>query len=288
MVRFREPLQPISKSKGLNMAGITRKASKLIRGLIAVVKQPALLNLVLDDESVHERAFKSESQMPLGFPEIDFRTFASAAETIKPFAFLDGGSLPTDLALLKIIARKLQASAYFEIGTWRGESVNNVASVVENCFTLNLSNEELKRRNLPEKYIQLHGHFSKNNPRITHLYGDSRTFDFEQYEGKMDLVFVDGDHHFDSVVQDTKTAFKLIKPGGAIVWHDYANSPENVRWNVARAIYLGTPPEFRSQLRAVSHTLCAVFLPFEVPSAPRTYPRNPDSGFELTITQLIQ
>jgi predicted O-methyltransferase YrrM len=268
------------------MAGLSRKASKLFRGLIAVVKQPALLNLVLDDESNHETAFIAESQMPQGFPEIDFRTFAPQSETINPFAFLDGGSLPTDLALLKIIARKINAKSYFEIGTWRGESVSNVASVVDNCFTLNLSNEELHRRNLPEKYIQLHGHFSKNNPRITHLYGDSRSFNFNEYIGKMDLVFVDGDHHFDSVVQDTQTAFKLIKPGGAIVWHDYANSPENVRWNVARAIYTGTPKEFRSKLRAVSHTLCAVFLPIEVPSAPRNYPRNPDSGFELTLTQI--
>ena len=268
------------------MSEINRKASKLIRGISAIVKQPALLNTVLDEESVHEKAFIAESNMPQGFPEIDFHDLAADKETVKPFAFLDGGSLPTDLALLKIIARKVDAKSYFEIGTWRGESVANVADVVEKCFTLNLSDQELKRRNMSDEYIHLHGHFSRNNPRITHLHGDSRTFNFDEYLGKMDLVFVDGDHHYDSVVKDTQTAFKLIKSGGAIVWHDYSNSPEQVRFNVARAIYQGTPDKLRPKLRAVSHTLCAVYLPFEMPSAPRNYPRNPESGFEITLTKI--
>jgi predicted O-methyltransferase YrrM len=268
------------------MSGINRKASKLLRGISAILKQPALLNHILDDESEHEKAFIAESKMPQGFPEISFLDLAADCESVKPFAFLDGGSLPTDLALLKIIARKVNAKSYFEIGTWRGESVANVANVVEKCFTLNLSENELKRRNMSDEYIHLHGHFSRNNPRITHLYGDSRTFNFDEYIGKMDLVFVDGDHHYDSVVQDTQTAFKLLKPGGAIVWHDYANSPEQVRFNVARAIYQGAPITLRPKLRAVSHTLCAVYLPFEMPSAPRNYPRNPEHGFEITLTKI--
>jgi predicted O-methyltransferase YrrM len=225
--------------------------------------------------------------MQHGFPEIDLNEILTENTGIEPFAFLDGGSMPTDLALIKAIAGRIQAQTYFEIGTWRGESVANAASVVNTCYTLNLSDDELRRRNLPENYIQLHRHFSKHLPNVNHLFGDSRSFDFRPYEGKMDLVFVDGDHHHDSVVNDTKIAFRLIKPTGAIVWHDYSNSPEHTRFNVAHGIWKGCEPDKRSGLRAVSNTLCAVYLPFELPSSPRNYPRDPGKGFRLLIEKIV-
>lgn len=262
-----------------------RKISKLIRALAALAKKPALLNAVLDQEDEHSRAFRAQSGMQNGFPELNLRDILPQLIDVEPFAFLDGGSLPTDLALIKALAVKITAGKYFEIGTWRGESVANAASVVPECFTLNLSDEELKRRGLPEKYIGMHRHFSEGNSRITHLFGDSRVFDFSAYEGKMDLVFVDGDHHFDSVVNDTKTAFRLIREGGAIIWHDYSYSPEQTRFNVAHAIWQASPADKRKDLRAVSNTLCAVYLPFELPASERVYPRDPQGGFKLSISK---
>ena len=112
-------------------------------------------------------------------------------------------------------------------------------------------------RNWNEKYIDLHGYFSKKDSSIIHLEGDSRYFDFNDFYNKQDLVFIDGDHHFDSVVNDTKIAFKLIKKEkGAIIWHDYAHTPEDVRWNVLNAILEGTPKEYKTSLVAVSNTMC--------------------------------
>ena len=83
------------------MSDIRRKASKLLRGLAAVLKKPALLNHVLDHEDQHETQFKQNSGMQNGFPEVQLRHLMSGEVSVKPFAFLDGGSLPTDLALLK-------------------------------------------------------------------------------------------------------------------------------------------------------------------------------------------
>lgn len=57
--------------------------------------------------------------------------------------------------------------------------------------------------------------------KIVTLTGDSTTYDFSKYYGKMDLVFVDGDHSYGSVLKDSETAFKLAAPGALIVWHDY-------------------------------------------------------------------
>ncbi len=265
------------------MSGFKRKSSKFFRAVSAIIRNPVLLNAVLDEEDEHKNFMLQLVELKNGFPEIDFNELLEDEISVNPFAFLDGGSLPTDLALLKVLAKKFHASNYFEIGTWRGESVSNVAEIVEECYTLNLSDEEIRSRGMSEEYIGLHRHFSKNNPRIKHLYGDSRTFDFSEFEGKFDLVFIDGDHHFDSVVHDTQTAFKLISERGIIVWHDYSNSPETTRWNVAHAIWEGCPPDKRKNLRSVSHTLCAIYLKHDFKSMPRHYPRNPQAGFEVVI-----
>ena len=51
-------------------------------------------------------------------------------------------------------------------------------------------------------------------------FGDSATFDFSPFEGSCDLVFVDGAHTADYVEIDTRTALRLVRPGGTIVWDD--------------------------------------------------------------------
>jgi hypothetical protein len=59
-------------------------------------------------------------------------------------------------------------------------------------------------------------------PRIVSLYGDSGSFDYSPYEGKMDLVFIDASHTFEYVVNDSLQALRLLRErGGAILWHDY-------------------------------------------------------------------
>jgi predicted O-methyltransferase YrrM len=64
---------------------------------------------------------------------------------------------------------------------------------------------------------------NENRPRFTQLIGDSHTIvarDFVTRHGKMDFVFIDGDHSRDGVAQDTVLAMNLIGPKGAIGWHD--------------------------------------------------------------------
>jgi SAM-dependent methyltransferase len=43
---------------------------------------------------------------------------------------------------------------------------------------------------------------------------------FDQGE-KFDLIFVDADHDFRSVMNDTEVAFEVLAPEGVILWHDY-------------------------------------------------------------------
>jgi hypothetical protein len=266
---------------------LLRKLGKLSRGLKLLIRKPALVNVLLDNEDVHKAHVIKHFGLENGLPEVRFEELAGNGElTVNSFAFLDGGSLPTDLALLRQLAIRIHAEHYFEIGTWRGESVSNVAEVVKNCSTLNLHEDQMRARGWDEHYINLHGFFSKRHANIQHVFGDSRTFNFKQYEQKQDLVFVDGDHHFDSVVKDTQTAFRLLRSENSmIVWHDYGHSPETIRWNVLHAILIGTPPEKRRFLYAVSNTLCAVYIPEHFSTRTRINPQTPDSTFSVILKQ---
>jgi Predicted O-methyltransferase len=40
---------------------------------------------------------------------------------------------------------------------------------------------------------------------------------------KYDLIFVDADHRFESVMNDTQVALGLLAENGVVVWHDYQN-----------------------------------------------------------------
>lgn len=266
--------------------GLVRKISKTFRALRIILKNPASLNALLDNESEHEQAFKAKTRLVDGLPQLRFSDLLpNEGISVEPYAFLSGGSMPTDLAMIRLFAQRIKAQTFFEIGTWRGESAMQAAAVIPKCYTLNLSDAEMKRRNWDEAYIKMHGHFIQNHPHITCLEGDSRTFDFGDYKGRMDLVFVDGDHHFDSVKSDTRNAFELIEhERGIIIWHDYASEPENVRWNVLHAIWEETPEHCRRHMYAVSNSLCAVYYPFaDLTSEKRIYPSNPGNGFTVRI-----
>src|SRR5207249_2287328 len=51
------------------------------------------------------------------------------------------------------------------------------------------------------------------------------TFDYTPYAGRMDVVFVDGAHSYNYVVNDTERALEMLAPGGTVAWDDYPAVP---------------------------------------------------------------
>lgn len=237
------------------------KLSKLFKALSLILKQPSLLNKIMDDADVNKSEVIARYGLPDGLPVIDIcELLPGFSETVDPFCYLDGGSMPIDLALLKGLAKQIPNCEYFEIGTWRGESAANVASVVAHCTTLNLPDAEMISMGLSKKYVDLHRFFSKDLANVTHLQANSQTFDFKSIGKQFDLLFIDGDHHYESVKNDTKAAFSLLKnENSIIVWHDYGHTPNDVRWDVLKGILDGTPENKRKYLYHVSNTLCAIY-----------------------------
>ncbi len=259
------------------------KLSKAIKGIAAIIKNPWLLNNVLADDALWQSKLSEAYNMPNGFPTVRFSDICThGEETLDHFSFLDGGSLPTDLILLKQLCRRFDQCSYFEIGTWRGESVANVSQVAPNCFTLNLSPQAIIDKGYGQQYADMHGYFSHDIPNITHLFGDSLSYDFKNLGRKFDVIFIDGSHHFNHIVSDTQNVFRhLVHNESIVVWHDYGYTPEKRRPEVIAAIIEGTPHEYRASLYHVSNTKSAIFINKKYKSYESNEHQTPQVKFEL-------
>lgn len=250
------------------------------------MKNPWLLNRVLTTPDLHKQYIVNKYDSLKGFPVIDPAVLFGDAHTTKLniFTFLDGGSMVTDIALLKLLAGSIKNCKYFEIGTWRGESIANLAEETGEYYTLNLSDEELREMKVNEKTIKLQAYFSKKNKKIVHIKANTKTFDFASPGKKFDLIFIDGDHHYDMVVNDTKKVFEhLVHKDSIVVWHDYAVTPEEIRYEVMAGILDGTPKEYHKRIYHFGHTKCAVYINRELNSHELDSPVIPDFYYQVEI-----
>lgn len=263
-----------------------KKIKKGLNALGSLIRQPSLLNHVISNED-HWKGY-IQKRYPLfsrGLPVVHHDSlFDDFNVVIDPYAFLDGGSLPTDLALLVKFAQTMPGCRYFEIGTWRGESVANVARHATQCHTLNLSAREMKKLGMPEKYVNLHFQFSKSLENVVHLEGNSLNYDFAGLDRKFDLVFIDGDHHYETVKNDTVKVFEhLVHENSVVVWHDYAFNPEKVRYEVLAGILDGLPSEIHPNLYHFSNSLSAFHTTRKVGASLPDPPYEPRTVFTLSI-----
>ena len=264
------------------------KIQKFTKAIGRIIRHPYLLNLVLQDESSNKEEVIRKYGLKDGLPLLEInKLFPDFHEIAKPYAYLSGATMPIDIALLRALAKKYKVQDYFEIGTWRGESVANLADVAEHCVTFNLPKENIIKLTDNKLYADLHSFFNKDLSNVEQLYGDSQTFDFAPHFSKYDMVFIDGDHHYESVKKDTETAFRLLKNDHSIiVWHDYALDPETIRWDVMAAILDGAPAEKRKHIYHVSNTLCAVYLPDDFPTHKLVPYEKPHKYFEIEIKSI--
>ncbi|QNM84266.1 class I SAM-dependent methyltransferase [Polaribacter pectinis] len=262
------------------------KIQKIFKTLKLVLKQPSLINLIIDSDERWNGFIQKKHPLKTQLPTIDFKDLLPNSDySLNTFSFLGGGSLPTDIMLLAGVCKQIQDCSYFEIGTWRGESVINVSENAKECYTLNLSKEQILELGLPKKYADLHGFYSKEKENITHLFGNSLTYDFGKLNKKFDVIFIDGNHKYDFVKNDTAKVFKhLMHENSIVIWHDYAYEPEKVRPEVLAGILDGIPEEYQDNLYHVSNTLCAIYTNKKIDSSIWNFPVKPNKFFSINAT----
>jgi len=261
------------------------KIKKLLKALSLLIGNPSLVNNITNSSYAWSKYLKENHKPLIQLPVVKInQLIPDFDETLNVFSFLGGSSLPTDIILLKALSAQIKNCLYFEIGTWRGESVINVSDTAKECYTLNLSKEEMSQMKLPKKYIDLHGFFSKKKENITQLYGNSLNYDFGALNKKFDLIFIDGNHKYEFIKNDTEKVFKhLIHDNSIVVWHDYATDPETMRPEVLSGILDGIPDKYKKNIYHVSNTLCAIFMKGEIESYNFDYPTIPNKSFKITV-----
>lgn len=260
------------------------KINKILSFIRIILKKPSLINIILDSPLVAEERFKKLYPNFTSLPQIDVEEIGEEIpESIHTF-ILDGGSLITDLQLLSAIAARQDVQSYLEIGTWRGESVYNVSKYIDDCITINLSSADMKTMGWNPEYAEQHGILSSKNPKILHIGANTKTFDFTSLHQKFDLIFIDGDHSYEMVFNDTQKVFQhLLHENSVVMWHDYAYSPQKIRYEVFQAILDGVGSEHHSHLYHPKNTLCAVFTKKKLKSSTFDTMKFPEKLFTVNI-----
>jgi len=263
------------------------KIGKAFKALWWIARKPVLLNRVLTDEDSWRDYVEKRYLFPGGLPVVEMgQLIGPETVALGPMTFLDGGSLPSDLMLLAGLAEQINDCTYFEIGTWRGESVATVSPRAKSCHTLCLSDKEMRKLGMLPGTIESHGLFSKEMENVIQLRGHSRTFEYGQLKKKFDLLFIDGDHHYDFVKSDTEKLFShLVHKESIVVWHDYGFHPDQVRYEVMAAILDGVGPERAGMVYHVAHTKCAIYTGNVIPSKPAGFSVVPEEYYSTQISR---
>jgi predicted O-methyltransferase YrrM len=155
---------------------------------------------------------------------------------IHAFESVDGNVTLEELVVLIATVAQHKSEHLFEFGTFDGRSTLNLAANAgpkAEVWTLDLPQTHLADARFvidsrEAKYVLKSASGSRfaNTPeavKITQLYGDSATFDYDPYVGKMDFVFVDASHAYEYVMNDSRQALSLIgRRKGVVFWHDYS------------------------------------------------------------------
>jgi hypothetical protein len=219
-------------------------------------------------------------------PSVDLLDLApNLQEELTSMTFLDMTSRVIDMVFMKAMARRFNGLCdYLEIGSWRGESLINMASVCKSVVSVTLSREEMREMKMDARMIELEGFFLKPEMNIKRIGHNSMTFDFSSLNQKFDLIFVDGGHDFESVKSDTINAFKLLKDENSIIiWHDCGYSYEDKRNEVIAAILTGANAEQQKHIYRVSNTLCGIYINGKFETSFTGTITAPNKVFEVSI-----
>lgn len=131
------------------------------------------------------------------------------------------------LALQAIIAGR-SVMTVFEVGTFNGGTTRVLAEALPGdgrVVTVDLPAPEFDATQRPTEFTGRNvGVAYADSPaadKVTQLLVDSLTFDASPYERQFDLVLVDGGHEYAHGVADTKTALRVVAPGGVVLWDDF-------------------------------------------------------------------
>lgn len=187
--------------------------------------------------------------------------FSEIIKTKKPIQIIEpvwqrGNITYFELLVINLLVKEFNPKNMLEIGTFNGRTALNLAvnsAPDAKVYTIDLPKTispvlrlAADSRQFIDKEIIGERFLNQNTSKIIQLYGDTATFDFTPYFNTIDMVFIDGAHSFEYVMNDSRIALKLLRQGkGLILWHDYNTSKDHK--GAAKALHKiqSENPEFK-------------------------------------------
>ena len=209
----------------------------------------------------------------------------SMDEMVKSYTYLDGTSRTSDIAFLRAVCRQYKDCKYLEIGSWRGESLLNVAEVAEKCVSVTLSKEEMMMFGMSAQEASVQLLLSRGIRNVEHIEANSMSFDFESLDDKFDVIFIDGDHSYQGVKSDTINALKLLRDEkSVIIWHDCGFSMQDLRYESITAIRDACSKAQFDKFYRVSNTMCGLYTHSNLKAAKEAPSSLPNKLFDVHLT----
>lgn len=187
-----------------------------------------------------ETGFPSLTKTVIRIPHtsIDDLVASTALIHLCEQAVIDGNMTLTELLVLNELIFHHKPQVVFEFGTFDGRTTLNMAANTPDdtiVYTLDLPKDfinstALRIEALDRRYIDKNTSGARYagtswEAKVRQLYGDSATFDFSEFVGRVDFVVVDASHSYQYVLSDSRNAIKMLRDGrGVILWHDYTGT----------------------------------------------------------------
>ncbi len=192
---------------------------RLLRGATFSCTDSATLTEALMLKRAYRRFQQFMLPMTSGLSATNVETIVDGADhlqvELENWSRDSGAGTLWDLVATCLIARHRAPNVCFEIGTGHGRTSHHLAlntPAKTRIYTLDISAETIV------------GCVFRDRPtasKISQLTGDSSSFDFGPWAGRVDLVFIDGDHGYEGARWDTERAFEMLAPGGCVLWDDF-------------------------------------------------------------------
>lgn len=132
-----------------------------------------------------------------------------------------------DATVLSLVAANVKSGKLLDIGTYLGHSAARMAvnSPKSKVYTVNIHPDELKEggelvTGAPK--VEDIGSFyrEKNLGNVEQIFANTANWEVPEEISELSLVYIDGCHDREFVVNDTKLIIDRVLPGGFILWHD--------------------------------------------------------------------
>jgi|LakMenE01Jun11ns_1017448.scaffolds.fasta_scaffold9812616_2 hypothetical protein len=98
------------------------------------------------------------------------------------------------------LVKQLNCESYLELGVYDGVTLSKVKSHVNRLISVDI--KDLRKEKIGEFHLTTTDNF------------------FKEFNDKIDFIFIDADHSFESVKKDFKNSIKILSPLGMVVLHD--------------------------------------------------------------------